>query len=539
MYIIERPDAMPNSQVSDRNYIISEEKTVEELDKATQQEEQKEAMVQEPELQAAVEQEAVAEAVVSAETAPKEKLSVKKIILISAASAVLIAAIVLFLIYGLPALRYSGGVKAYDRGDYERAVSAFSALGDYKESGEYLKQAELGVHYANANRKVQSGEYEEAIAEYKNAKQFRDTRELLQETYVLYGDSLLAQGKYDAAVKEYRNAKRTDKMTEAYTLKGENLLAQGKYDDAVKEYRNAKRTDKVTEAYNLKGEDLFGKKQYAEAAEAFAAAENQERQLACGMSLVEEQKDYAAAVVILQEDETGKTAPHLSYANAMLSLEAQDYRAALEHFQGCAGLLDADVRQTEVTFLLAEKCLYDGYLNKAKALYTSLPEGYTQDNVAVADRMTLLNNNQKFLDLVGSWRATDTYFRVQADSTTSSYYYYWYYDDLNLGTVTVTCPYNDDGTFTVQGTATFPSYQNFSSRSSELKIDLENFHFSKSGNTAVPRQVDSSSTTKLTFDGRQFKLDYKFVNKTSNVYWHYTYTSKVTYGTRSMLSEDR
>lgn len=480
---------------------------MEEMEKNLEQEcpvEAETTVAQEPEEQATAApevQEAEAPAAPAAEKKP-----MKKPLILGASAVALIAAIVLFVVYALPAIKYSGAVKAYDNGEYAQAVEAFTALEDYKESADYLAQAQLGVHYVEAGSKVQAGEYAEAIAEYKQAKDFQDTKELLKQTYVLYGDS---------------------------------LLEQKKYDDAIKEYRNASASAKITEAYGLKGEALFAEKKFVEAAEAFASANDQGRRLDCGIALVEVANDYAAAVTILESDESEKAVSYLNYANGSLSMEAKEYQAAMDHFAACAKLLDADVLKEEAMFLLAEKCLYDGYLNKAKRLYTELPEGYAQGDVVVADRIKLLNDNAKLLALVGNWSATDTYYKVQADSTTSSYYYYWYQDGLRLGTVTVTCPYNGDGTFTIKGTATFPSYQNFSSSASKLKTDMETFYFSVKASKTIPYQIDSSSTTKLTFNGKQFDLQYKYVNNSSNVYWHYTFTSKASYGSHYMLAEDK
>lgn len=478
--------------------LVQEEKEAEIMPAPETEKEQKtlaDAVVQKTEVGAA------------APTAEKSgKFSVKKLVIAGVSAVVLITAIVLFVIYGVPAIRYSNGVKAYDAGDYAQAVEIFAALEDYKESDEYLEQAALGVHYTNAGSKVQAGEYKEAIEEYKNAKNFQDSKKLLKETYVLYGDS---------------------------------LVSQGKYDDAVREYRHASESGKIKEAYDLKGEALFREKQYVQAAEAFTAAENHDRYLDCGLKLVEEQKDYATALTILGEETDPKASAPRSYANAMLSLKEEDYQSAVDFLTECSGYLDADTVKTESVFLLAEKCLHEGYLNKAKRLYTELPDGYTQGNVVVADRIELLNQNAKLLSLVGKWNATDTYYRVQADSTTSSYYYYWYQDSVRLGTVTVTCPYNEDGTFTIRGTATYPSYQNFSSNSSKLRTDMETFRFSTSSTGNIPYQMGSSSTTKLSFSGNQFDLQYKYINKTSNVYWHYTFTSKVKYGTRTVMAEDR
>lgn len=401
-----------------------------------------------------------------------KKLPLKKIAIIVTSIVALLAAIVIFLVYGVPAIQYHNGIKAYDSGDYAHAVDIFSTFDGYKESDTYLEQAKLGVHYDSANNLLQMGEYDKAIEEYQKAKDFQNAKDLLLE------------------------------------------------------------------AYDQQGEALFRDKQYVMAASAFASAGNRNRKLDCGIRLVEENKDYAAAVPILENDATPDAVLHANYAKGMLSMKSGDYQAAMDFFAECFDLLDADIRHQEAVFLMAEKCLHSGYLNKAKTLYDSLPEEYVQADVAVVDRIELLNSNQKFLDLVGRWSATDTYYKAQADSTTSSYYYYWYQDGLKLGTVTVTCPYNDDGTFTVQGTATFPSYQNFSSKASEMKTDLEDFNFSTVCKANIPYQISTSSTTNLSFSGNKFALQYKFVNDFSNVYWHYTYTSKVQYGTRYIMEED-
>lgn len=404
----------------------------------------------------------------------KPKKSIKKKLAIVFGVVVLLVAITVAVIFILQANRYSNGVAAFTSGNYSQAVDIFSTFHEeYKDSKTYLAKAKLGVHYTTACQKAQTGEYDEAIAEYKLAEDFLDSQELLLNTF------------------------------------------------------------------DQKGEFLFAQRKYEQAAEAFATAKNYNRRQDCGIQLVEDTQDYATALAIFENDTSTRVAPYRSYANAILCLDVKDYQGALDYFSECAGLLDTDSRQVEATFHLAEKCLHEGYLNKAKALYTALPQDYTNGSVAVADRIALLNKNQKFLDLVGNWSATDTYFKVQANSTTSSYYYYWYQDALRLGNVEVTCPYNDDGTFTIQGSATFPSYQNFSSYASELKTGMETFNFSTTCKGSIPYQIDSSSTTKLTFSGNQFNLQYKYVNQYSNVYWRYTFTCKATYASKSSLAGDR
>ena len=447
---------------------------------------------------------------------PREpkKLPPKKLAICGAAVAALVA-VILFCVYGLPAIRYSKGTKAFDSGDYSQAVEIFSTLEGYKDSDSYLKQATLAVNYAEAVDAYDSGNYSRAVEVFSTLKDYKDSKKYLSQAklgvHYTNAAAKVQAGAYDEAIAEYKSAKN---------------------------FQNAKQL--LLETYTLKAESLFQSKQYPQAAEAFTEAGNSSRVLDCGIALIEEQKDYTAAVAVLEADTSDKAVLYKNYANAMLSMDSTDYQSAINFFAECSGLLDADTLKEKSTFLLAEKCLHEGYLNKAKTLYTTLPEDYADGDIVVADRIALLNKNQKFLDLVGSWNATDTYYRVQADSTTSSYYYYWYQDSIKLGTVKVTCPYNDaDGTFTVKGTATYPSYQNFSSNSSKLKTEMETFSFSTTCTNTVPYQIGSSSTTKLSFSGNVFDLQYKYINKTSNVYWHYTFTSKVKYGNRTMLAEDR
>ena len=54
---------------------------------------------------------------------------------------------------------------------------------------------------------------------------------------------------------------------------------------------------------------------------------------------------------------------------------------------------------------------------------------------------------------------------------------------------------------------------------------------------ATPSNL-GSSRCGLQYSGNQFKLNYKYVNDSSNLFWNYTYTSNMTYGNRSQLAED-
>ena len=67
--------------------------------------------------------------------------------------------------------------------------------------------------------------------------------------------------------------------------------------------------------------------------------------------------------------------------------------AELIREQGCKKvLLHYGSQSAKRTGLLdrIEKCLTDGYLNKAKSLYLTLPEGYTHNDASAGERIELL-----------------------------------------------------------------------------------------------------------------------------------------------------
>lgn len=451
-----------------------------------------------------------------AEPAAKPNAGKKKglrVALIAGAAVLLIAAILVAVFVVVPMVRYSSAEKAFDNGEYKAASDQFAALGAYKDAPARAIQAGKAYHYYLGKDAFDAGNFDDAREEFEAADDYKDAEDMVAESILAghysAGVQAVADGEYEKAIGYFRDA--------------------GAYQDAV---------DKMLEAYDLRGSELLDGKNYLEAAAYFAESCNKEKRAECGRGLVETGA-YTDGITILQDYTDQQSADYVNYANGMLCMDSGEFDQGIAYLKAANGLLDADEKSTECTFRIAEKCLADGYLNKAKALYETLPEGYTLDGKSAAERIELLSKNQKFLNLVGYWKATKTYYKVQANSTTSSYYYYWYQDAWITGTVTVTCPYNDaNGTFSIVGKATYPAFQNFSTYSSKLKSDMETFSFNVEGLTTVPYNIRTSSTCTLNFGGSQFTLKYKFVDQYSSVYYHYTYTSDVTYGKHSSMSED-
>lgn len=448
----------------------------------------------------------------NAQAAPAgQKKKVLRVVVAVCLALSLLGGILFTAIVVVPLIRYSSAQKAFDMENYRLAAEKFEALGDYKDASKMAVLSGKAYHYSLGKQAFNANEFDTAHNEYILAGDYADAPKMA-------GDSLLAGHYSDGAA----------------------AIAQGSYAEAITCFQEAQNyldaPQKVMEANDLLGGKLFDEKDYAAAADHFSVSGNDEMRMQCGIQLVSA-GFYANAIEILQDYEDASALSYCGYANAMLCAEQEDYENALLYLEASAGILDAEEKGQEYTFSLGEQCLREGYLNKAKELYKTLPEGYALNGRSARERLELLDQNQKFCDLVGSWWTTDCMYRVQADSTTSSYYYYWYQDALKVGIVTVTCPYTDEG-FSVVGSATYPTYTNFSQYSSNLKTEMMTLSFRLDGVTSIPYTLKSTDTCTLQFNGNRFTLNYKYVNRTANVGWHYTFTSNSTYGRRTMLGED-
>ena len=425
-------------------------------------------------------------------------------------SSVLLTVVLFFCFrYVIP---YGQAKKAFESRDYLTAYQKYASAGEYMDASEKAVVAEKAYHYAAAQEAFLAEDYTLAHTEFELAGDYEDAVQM-SRTSVLAG----------------------------YYLAGTKAIADKNYEEAINCFSKAKGyldgRAKWLEALNLYGEELLSEKKYTEAAFYFSIADNQERHLECGKLLAGIGK-YEESLPILEEHSTlsSEAMQYLNYAKGMLCLNDKNFAEAAKSLKAAGDVLNAEEKRDESLFSLAEVCLHDGYLNKAKAIYEALPADYELNGHSATERIELLEKNTGFLNLVGTWHAIKGQYRVQANSTTSSYYYYWYNDSYS-GSVTVRCPYNDNGTFGVVGTATYLCYQNFSKYSYNLKTDLETYSFNKKDCSSVPSNL-GSSRCGLQYSGNQFKLNYKYVNDSSNLFWNYTYTSNMTYGNRSQLAED-
>lgn len=151
--------------------------------------------------------------------AAAKKARTKKVLLVLAVvAALLIVSFAYWKIAYVPKQAYRQAYQLYITKQYEEAIAAFDALGSYKDSANQSKRikeevaaAELAkkieeenaAAYAEAEKYLQAGEYDQAIAVFSGLRDYRDSNEKLAEARnaaaYAQAEELFKAGEYEAA----------------------------------------------------------------------------------------------------------------------------------------------------------------------------------------------------------------------------------------------------------------------------------------------------------------------------------------------------
>lgn len=202
-------------------------------------------------------------------------------VLFAAAAAIAIAALAAALIAGSVKKNrsYKSAKALLSAGEYQQAADAFSTLGGYKDSAEYIAEAEAALTeqenaaaYTAAQRLLEYGKFDEAIAVFAALGDYSDASTQIK----------VAQQKKQDAAKEEENRsayEAAEKLlaAEDYDAAIEAFSALGNYADAPKRTSEAKEAKKNAEEETVNKEaydaavKLFDEKKYADAKAAFEA----------------------------------------------------------------------------------------------------------------------------------------------------------------------------------------------------------------------------------------------------------------------------
>ena len=107
----------------------------------------------------------------------KAKAAEKKIAVVAGIAAALIALALVIVNVIIPAVKYSKAEKLLNDGNYDEAISAFAALGDYKDSDAMRVESANAKEYAQAEQLLAQGENVEAAMAFEKLAQYKDARE--------------------------------------------------------------------------------------------------------------------------------------------------------------------------------------------------------------------------------------------------------------------------------------------------------------------------------------------------------------------------
>ncbi len=130
----------------------------------------------------------------------KTKKTAKRIVIAAAVIAVVIAMIPISINYIIPAVKYSQAEKLASNGQYDEAIAAFKAMGDYKDAQVRMTDTQ----YDKAEALMAEGAYTEAAAIFDKLDDYLYSRDKLTECTYLYAKDLMALEQYEDAIKELK-----------------------------------------------------------------------------------------------------------------------------------------------------------------------------------------------------------------------------------------------------------------------------------------------------------------------------------------------
>ena len=355
--------------------------------------------------------------------------------------------------------------------------------------------------------------------------------------------------------------------------RAEVAFEKGNYKKAVKYYQGAgdyedskTKLQLATQAYNYdEGVKYYEKGDFENAIKYLVLSSkyknSSEMLISIGQQYVED-GDYANAVSIFEQATGGKSDKYYNYAKANLDFEDKKYEDAAKEFRKAGELFDSKDKFNESEYLFASKALTsneyskaasafdeikdykdskeklnqanlmlaktemnNGNLNKAKELVEKVASGTNYNNINRDDILNKLNANSNWLSLCGKWTSTDGKMETNQNGS-YGYSTGWHVDfeenDINID---VRCKINDDNTKKIIIKGSVPIFTEYSSISIGLKQDTIKIDADKDLSDFGTFYVNDY--TSVTVSPSQIIVDYYKEDKSKDVYFTYTYSTKV------------
>ena len=148
------------------------------------------------------------------------KKRVKKIVPLCAAAALLcLAAFLVITKVVIPGNAYRNAASLFEAGQYDEAIAAFEALGDYKDSAGQIELVKQEKAYQAALALCEDGRYDEAVAAFEALRDYKDSAEQIVR---------IGEAKYES---DYQAALSLEQSGESYAA-ATAFYAMSDYKDA-------------------------------------------------------------------------------------------------------------------------------------------------------------------------------------------------------------------------------------------------------------------------------------------------------------------
>ncbi|MBO6260935.1 MAG: protein kinase [Lachnospiraceae bacterium] len=162
----------------------------------------------------------------------KKKGALVALLIIPVVAVIALVVLVVGILVVRNPIRYSMADSKLTEQDYDAAIDAFTALGDYKDSADKVKEAK----YLKAGDLAKAGSYDEAIVLYEELKNYKKSSDKLDEVTYDKAMELMADKDYDEAEKLFKSLGNYDdskkQLQEISFLKAEKLYADGDFEGA-------------------------------------------------------------------------------------------------------------------------------------------------------------------------------------------------------------------------------------------------------------------------------------------------------------------
>lgn len=241
----EEKDAILKENMLRAEQIRAEEEKAEEARRLEQQKAQEDARLA---AEKAEEERLIAQKKAEEERAEKKKKNKKKLkiaAIVIACLLVIVAAVVSFILFAMPAINYNRAVTMKNDGDYNGAGSVFEKLGDYKDTEKLLNECEYEIGLAEYGE----GNYEAALEAFSKAGGISDADAYITKcTVISYSDAnagdTVTFGSYEQDNDEATNDESIewtvlDNKNGKLTLISNSILDSAAFDDNSAEWKDS------------------------------------------------------------------------------------------------------------------------------------------------------------------------------------------------------------------------------------------------------------------------------------------------------------